>query len=42
MRFLRTLSTRRMIALCLSAVAIAAGGTAIAIAAGGSGQTPPA
>src|SRR3954471_17425234 len=42
MRFLRTLSTRRLIALCLSAVAIAAGGTAIAIAAGGSGQTPPA
>src|SRR3954464_6957447 len=41
MRFLRTLSTRRLIALCLSAVAIAAGGTAIAIAAGGSGQTPP-
>src|SRR3954469_18997473 len=42
MRFLRTLSTHRLIALCLSAVAIAAGGTAIAIAAGGSGQTPPA
>src|SRR3954453_8784794 len=42
MRFLRTLSTRRLIALCLSAVAIGAGGTAIAIAAGGSGQTPPA
>src|SRR3954452_16420920 len=42
MRFLRTLSTRRLIALCLSAVAIAVGGTAIAIAAGGSGQTPPA
>src|SRR3954470_17909384 len=42
MRFLRTLSTRRLIALCLSAIAIAAGGTAIAIAAGGSGQTPPA
>src|SRR3954469_20251861 len=41
MRFLRTLSTRRLIALCLSAVAIAAGGTAIAIAAGSSGQTPP-
>src|SRR3954467_13989762 len=40
MRFLRTLSTRRLIALCLSAVAIAAGGTAIAIAAGGSGQAP--
>ena len=41
MRFLRTLSTRRLLALCLSAVAIAAGGTAIAIAAAGSGSTPP-
>ena len=41
MRFLRTISTRRLIALCLSAIAIAAGGTAIAIAAGGSGPTPP-
>jgi hypothetical protein len=41
MRFLRTISTRRLIALCLSAVAIAVGGTAIAIAAGGSGATPP-
>jgi outer membrane lipoprotein-sorting protein len=41
MRFLRTISTRRLIALCLSAVAIAVGGTAIAIAAGGSGPTPP-
>jgi len=42
MRFLRTLSTRRLIALCLSAIAIAAGGTAIAIAASGGGPTPPA
>src|SRR3954453_19445515 len=41
MRFLRTISTRRLIALCLSMVAIAVGGTAIAIAAGGSGSTPP-
>src|SRR4051794_38182692 len=41
MRFLRTLSTRRLIALCLSAIAIAAGATAIAVAAGGSGPTPP-
>src|SRR5256885_2088739 len=40
MRFLRTISTRRLLALCLSAVAIAAGGTAIALA-GGSGPTPP-
>src|SRR3954466_15408874 len=42
MRFLRTISTRRLIALCLSAIAIAAGATAIAVAAGGSGPTPPA
>src|SRR3954470_9763664 len=41
MRFLRTISTRRLLALCLSAIAVAAGGTAIAIAAGGSGSTPP-
>jgi outer membrane lipoprotein-sorting protein len=41
MRFLRTISTRRLLALCLSAVAIAAGGTAIAIAASGGGPTPP-
>src|SRR3954447_25189400 len=41
MRFLRTISTRRLLALCLSAIAIAAGGTAIAIAAGGSGSAPP-
>src|SRR3954466_11325659 len=40
MRFLRTISTRRLLALCLSAVAIAAGGTAIALA-GGSGPAPP-
>src|SRR3954469_21636201 len=40
MRFLRTISTRRLIALCLSMVAIAVGGTAIAIAAGGA--APPA
>src|SRR3954451_7668621 len=42
MRFLRTISTRRLLALCLSAVAVAAGGTAIAIAASGGGPTPPA
>src|SRR3954471_21768596 len=41
MRFLRTISTRRLLALCLSAIAVAAGGTAIAIAAGDSGSTPP-
>jgi hypothetical protein len=42
MRFLRTISTRRLLALCLSALAIAAGGTAIAIAASGGGPAPPA
>src|SRR3954453_19779968 len=41
MRFLRTIPTRRLIALCLSAIAIAVCGTAIAIAAGGSGPPPP-
>src|SRR3954462_14767339 len=41
MRFLRTISTRRLIALCLSMGAIAVGGPATAIAAGGSGPTPP-
>src|SRR3954463_15525679 len=41
MRFLRTISTRRLIALCLSMVAIAVGGTAIATGAGGSGPAPP-
>src|SRR4051795_355779 len=41
MRFLRTISTRRLLALCLTAIAVAAGGTAIAIAAGGSGSAPP-
>src|SRR3954471_24541703 len=40
MKFLRTISTRRLLALCLSAAAIAAGGTAIALA-GGSGPAPP-
>lgn len=40
MSFLRTLSTRRLLAVCASAVAVAAGGTAIALA-GGSGPTPP-
>jgi outer membrane lipoprotein-sorting protein len=40
MSFLRTISTTRLVALCASAVAIAAGGTAIALA-GGSGPVPP-
>jgi outer membrane lipoprotein-sorting protein len=39
MRFLRTISTARLVALCASAVAVAAGGTAIALA-GGSGPVP--
>src|SRR5256885_13586322 len=42
MRFLRTISTRRLLALCLSAVASGAGGRAMAIAASGGGPTPPA
>src|SRR3954451_20062121 len=40
MRYLRTIRTRRLLALCLSAIALAAGGTAIALA-GGSGSAPP-
>src|SRR2546423_6003645 len=40
MKYLRTISTRRLLALCLSAVAIAAGAAAIALA-GGSGPAPP-
>jgi outer membrane lipoprotein-sorting protein len=39
MGFLRTISTRRLAALCASAAALAAGGTAIALA-GGSGPVP--
>jgi outer membrane lipoprotein-sorting protein len=39
--FLRTIPTARLVALCASAAALAAGGTAIALA-GGSGPTPPA
>ncbi|MEA2123478.1 MAG: hypothetical protein QOI80_260 [Solirubrobacteraceae bacterium] len=40
MRFLRTISTRRLLAVFGTAIAVAAGGTAIALA-GGSGPTPP-
>jgi outer membrane lipoprotein-sorting protein len=40
MSFLRTISTPRLAALCASATALAAGGTAIALA-GDSGPTPP-
>lgn len=42
MRLLRTLSTRRLIALVVAVLAVAVGGTAIAVAAGGgSGSRPP-
>jgi hypothetical protein len=40
-RFLRTLSTRRLLALAAAVVAVAVGGTALAVAAGGGGPTPP-
>jgi outer membrane lipoprotein-sorting protein len=40
MRFLRTISTPRLAALCASVTALAAGGTAIAVA-GGDGPVPP-
>jgi outer membrane lipoprotein-sorting protein len=41
-RFLRTLSTSRLVALIVAVVVVAAGGAAIAVAAsGGSGPTPP-
>src|SRR5579884_409854 len=41
MRLLRTISTRRLLAVLASTVAIVAAGTAIAIAAAGSGPVPP-
>ncbi len=41
MKFLRTASTRRLLAVIAGAVAIIAAGTAIAIAATGSGPVPP-
>src|SRR5436190_9902251 len=41
MRFLRTVSTRRLLALCAGVIAAAAGGTAIALAAAGGGPAPP-
>ena len=42
MKFLRTLSTSRLVLLIVAVVALAAGGAAIAVAAsGGSGPTPP-
>ncbi len=42
MRFLRTVSTRRLLALIFASVAVVAGGTAIAVAASGSGPVPRA
>src|SRR3954447_283803 len=42
MSFLRTIPTRRLLALLGAAVLVVAGGTAIALAAGGSGPVPPA
>jgi outer membrane lipoprotein-sorting protein len=41
MSFLRTISTRRLVALVAAIVAVAAGGTAIALAASGGGPVPP-
>jgi len=40
MRFLRRISTRRLLALCAAIVAVAAAGAAIALAAGGGAPTP--
>jgi outer membrane lipoprotein-sorting protein len=42
MRFLRRISTRRLLGLCAALVAAIGAGTAIAIAATGGGPTPPA
>jgi outer membrane lipoprotein-sorting protein len=41
MRFLRTISTQRLLAIIAGVVIAAAGGTAIAVAASGSGRVPP-
>ena len=41
MKFLRTLSTQRLLAILAGLVIAAAGGTAIAVAAAGSGPVPP-
>jgi outer membrane lipoprotein-sorting protein len=40
-KYLRQISTRRLLALCAATVAVAAGATAIAMAASGGGPTPP-
>src|SRR5689334_6003708 len=42
MRYLRTVSTRRLLAMIAGVVAVIAAGTAIAVAAAGSGPKPPA
>ena len=41
MSFLRTLSTRSLVAVIVALVVLAGGGAAIAVAAGGGGPTPP-
>jgi len=41
MKFLRTVSTQRLLAILAGAILAVAGGTAIAVAASGSGQVPP-
>jgi outer membrane lipoprotein-sorting protein len=41
MRFLRTVPTRRLLAMIVGLVVVAVGGTAIAIAAAGNGPVPP-
>src|SRR3954469_10335045 len=41
MRFLRTISTPRLLALLAAVLAVAGGGTAIALAASGGGPVPP-
>jgi outer membrane lipoprotein-sorting protein len=41
-KYLRRISTRRLIALCTATVAVGAGATALAMAATGGGPTPPA
>jgi hypothetical protein len=41
MRFLRTVSTQRLLAIVAGVILAIAGGTAIAVAASGGGQTPP-
>jgi outer membrane lipoprotein-sorting protein len=42
MKYLRTVSTRRLLALIAASLVIVAGGTAIAVAASGTGPVPPA